>query len=202
MNRSQSKYFNTAIRMDEAFLSILARKDFSNITVKEICEKAGVNRSTFYLHYETLSDLLNESVQYMHTQFVTYMKEHTVELESFTANRLHTGPLDDLYLITPEYLLPFLSYIKKNQKLFKTALENTGILQLEETYGQIFEPIFTPLLERFHVPEKDRPYLLAFYVRGLMAILQEWLKNECEDPIERIGALMEQCVQGAGMLGK
>jgi len=188
--------------MDEAFLSVLARKDFPNITVKEICEKAGVNRSTFYLHYETLNDLLNESVEYMHAQFVMHMKEHTIELELFTANRLQTGPLDDLYLITPEYLLPFLSYIKNNQRLFKTALENTGVLQLEETYGQIFEPIFTPLLERFRVPEKDRPYLMAFYIRGLMAILQQWLKNKCEDSIERIGALMEQCVQGAGLLGK
>ena len=54
MNRSESKYFNTAVRMDEAFLSLLEKKDFAYITVKEICEAAGVNRSTFYLHYETL----------------------------------------------------------------------------------------------------------------------------------------------------
>lgn len=47
MNRSESKYFNTAVCMDEAFLSILGKKDLSFITVKEICEKAGVNRSTF-----------------------------------------------------------------------------------------------------------------------------------------------------------
>ncbi len=40
--------------MDKAFLDLLQRKDFSFITVKEICEKAGVNRSTFYLHYETV----------------------------------------------------------------------------------------------------------------------------------------------------
>ena len=51
MNRSESKYFATAARMDEAFLELLEEKDFAYITVKEICEKAGVNRSTFYLHY-------------------------------------------------------------------------------------------------------------------------------------------------------
>ena len=51
MNRSESRYFATAARMDEAFLTLLAKKDFEYITVKEICEVAGVNRSTFYLHY-------------------------------------------------------------------------------------------------------------------------------------------------------
>ena len=44
--------------MDEAFLSLLEKKDFEYITVKEICAAAGVNLSTFYLHYETLGDLL------------------------------------------------------------------------------------------------------------------------------------------------
>ena len=55
--------------MDEAFLTLLAKKDFEYITVKEICEVAGVNRSTFYLHYETMSDLLSESISRMNEQF-------------------------------------------------------------------------------------------------------------------------------------
>lgn len=55
MNKSESKYFNTALLMDAALLTLLEGKDLEYITVKEICEKAGVNRSTFYLHYETLS---------------------------------------------------------------------------------------------------------------------------------------------------
>ncbi|MGN1134205.1 MAG: TetR/AcrR family transcriptional regulator [Oscillospiraceae bacterium] len=59
MNKSESKYFNTAVKMDEALLSILETKDFKYITIKEICERAGVNRSTFYLHYENIGDLLN-----------------------------------------------------------------------------------------------------------------------------------------------
>ena len=49
MNKSESKYFATAVRMDEAFLRLLEKKDFAYITVKELCETAGVHRSTFYL---------------------------------------------------------------------------------------------------------------------------------------------------------
>ena len=74
MNKSESKYFNTAEKMDKAFLDLLQRKDFSFITVKEICEKAGVNRSTFYLHYETVGDLLEESLEYMQKKFLASFK--------------------------------------------------------------------------------------------------------------------------------
>ena len=61
MNKSESKYFNTALRMDEALLALLEEKDLEYITVKELCHRAGVNRSTFYLHYETIDDLVNET---------------------------------------------------------------------------------------------------------------------------------------------
>ena len=40
MNRSESRYFATAARMDEAFLTLLAKKDFEYITIKEIYERA------------------------------------------------------------------------------------------------------------------------------------------------------------------
>lgn len=70
MKKSESRYFHTAARMDQAFLELLDRKDMEYITVKEICEKAGVNRSTFYLHYENIGDLLSESIRYMNDQFL------------------------------------------------------------------------------------------------------------------------------------
>ena len=105
MNKSESKYFNTAVRMDEAFLKLLEKKDFEYITVKEICEEAGVNRSTFYLHYETLSDLLAECIRHLNQQFLAYMESD----EYGVAAKLKTDcPLDELYLVTPKYLGPYL----------------------------------------------------------------------------------------------
>ena len=72
MNKSESKYFHTALRMNEALISLLEKKDLEFITVKEICETAGVNRSTFYLHYETISDLMNETVEMVDKRFLSY----------------------------------------------------------------------------------------------------------------------------------
>lgn len=40
MNKSESKYFNTALRMDEALIALLEKKDLEYITVKEICHQA------------------------------------------------------------------------------------------------------------------------------------------------------------------
>ena len=72
MNRSESKYFNTALRMDEALIALLEEKDLEFITVKEICQRAGVNRSTFYLHYETIADLVNEALEQIDRRFLSY----------------------------------------------------------------------------------------------------------------------------------
>lgn len=190
MNKSESKYFNTALRMDQAFLELLEKKDMEYITVKEICEAAGVNRSTFYLHYETIGDLLAESIQYMNEQFLEHMK---MRAEVFVS-RIRECPLDELYLVTPEYLTPYLEYIAQNKRLFRTALKNAGSLSLDKIYSQMMEHVFIPILERFGIAGSDRNYILMFYIHGLMAIISEWLKKDCTDSISHVSAIMEQCV--------
>lgn len=189
MNKSESKYFNTATKMDEAFLDLLSQKDFAFITVKEICEKAGVNRSTFYLHYETVSDLLFESIEYINEQFLNYNPD-----SQRIMSRLKDCPLNELYLITPKYLTPYLNYIKENRRLFKNAMENASTLRLEETYDKMFFHVFTPILERFQVPAQDRKYIMAFYIHGIIAIVKEWIKQDCSDSMENIIFLIRQCV--------
>ena len=199
MKKSESKYFNTAVRMDRAFLELLEKKDMEYITVEEICEAAGVNRSTFYLHYETIDDLLAESVQYMNQQFQEHMK---LGAEKFVS-KIWECPLEELYLVTPTYLIPYLEYIRQNKRLFRTALKNSGPLRLDGTYRRMMRHVFLPILERFQVPEADREYMVAFYISGLMAILSEWLKQDCEDSIVHICVIMEQCVmRGRGKQGE
>ena len=177
--------------MDEAFLALLEKKDFAYITVKEICEAAGVNRSTFYLHYETMADLLSESVSHMNEQFLAYMKKDS---DAFVA-KLKDCPLDELYLITPEYLTPYLSYVKENQRLFRTALGNSATLRLENSYTGLFCHVIAPILDRYGVAKQDRSYLMAFYLHGLMAIISEWLKHDCADPIEYVVDMIQRCVK-------
>lgn len=191
MNKSESKYFATAARMDEAFLTLLEKKDFAYITVKEICEAAGVNRSTFYLHYETMADLLSESVSHMNEQFLTYMKKDS---QTFVT-KLRDCPLDELYLITPEYLTPYLGYIEQHKRLVRTARENAAVLGMDKSYDRMFHHVFTPILDRYGIPQQDRRYIMAFYIQGLMAIISEWLKNDCADSIAYVVDMIQRCVK-------
>ena len=48
--------------------------DYEKITVKELCEKAMINRRTFYLHYESIDDILNEVLSEMANDFLEYTK--------------------------------------------------------------------------------------------------------------------------------
>ena len=176
--------------MDEAFLQLLEKKDFAYITVKEICETAGVNRSTFYLHYETIGDLLEESVEHMNGQFLSYMNKDA----SAFVTKLQSCPVDELYLVTPEYLIPYLSYIKEHRRLFKTAIENAAVLGADNIYEKMFRHVFVPIMERCGVPEGDRAYMITFYLHGLMAIITQWLKTDCADTIKHIISVMQRCV--------
>ena len=182
MTKSESKYFNTAIKMDNAFMEILEEKDFEYISVKEICKKAGVNRSTFYLHYETIGDLLEESMSYMNDKFLEYYEQKDAHI----ADKINTADLKELYLVTPKFLTPYLNYIKENKKVFLTAIKRSNSLGLSDTYDRMFKYIFAPIMDRFMVPEQDKKYLAAFYMNGILAVIKTWISNDCEADIAYI----------------
>lgn len=194
MNRAESKYFATAVRMDQAFLELIEKKDFAYITVKEICEKAGVNRSTFYLHYETVGDLLAESTQYIIDQFVAFMPHDTTDFLEKLKNR----PLEELYLITPEYLTPYLEYIREHRRIFRATVEQAATLRMDDAYRALNHHVLTPILERFRIPPEDQKYVLPFYISGLMAVINEWLKSDCADSIEHLISVIQTCIPRSG----
>ena len=111
-------------------------------------------------------------------------------------SRIRECKADVLYLVTPEYLTPYLQFIKENRALYQTIVDKSGVFSLEEVYSSMFRHVFDPILERFHVPKGQRQYLMAFYIHGLMAVVSEWLKNDCAEPVEEMIRIMENCVMG------
>ncbi len=198
MNRSESRYFSTAAKMDEAFLQLIEQKDFAYITVKEICEKAGVNRSTFYLHYETLGDLLAECTQRIIDQFVEYMPHDAVEF----LEKLESCPLEELYLITPEYLCPYLNYVKEHRRIFRVSVEQAAVLNMQDAYNALYRHVLGPILNRFHVASADQRYIMPFFINGLMAVIGEWVKGDCEDSVEHIVSVIRTCIGYSEQLKK
>lgn len=191
MNKSESKYFNTALRMDEALIALLEEKDLEYITVKEICHQAGVNRSTFYLHYETIADLVNETLEMINRRFLSYFPQQEEDVLGNMDSRERKG----LVLVTREYLLPYLRFIQDNKKVYRAAFRNPSSMQAHVRYGELKQHILGPILERFEIPASHRPYYMAYYVEGIIAIVKEWLRQDCADEVEMIAGIIKSCVQ-------
>ena len=192
MNKNESKYFNTATKMDEALIALLEKKDFAYITVKEICETAEVNRSTFYLHYENTSDLLKETTRYIIDKHLAYYSSNMTGISL----RLDTCEKSELIFVTAEYLTPYLTFIKENQRIFKVAIKQFNTMNFGDVYEKMFTHIFSPILARFKIPEKERAFVMKFYLTGIFAIVMEWLNKDCAEDISTIIKIITDCVMG------
>ena len=193
MNRFESKYFNTAILMNEALISLLDKKDFKYITIKDICLKAGVNRSTFYLHYQTIDDLLNECSTYITNKFYNYL--NTYISDKNITSKIDFASIENLYFMTPEYLVPYLTFIKENKKLYSTMMNYSTTLKLDKSYNKMFKEIFNPILERFNVDKYKREYILSFFLSGINSIVRIWLNNDCKEDINKIIEIINTCIR-------
>lgn len=192
MNKSTSKYFNTAVRFDKALLSLLEKKPFEYITISEICETAGVNRSTFYLHYENTGDLLKETTAYVLDDFSSYFP---VDIEDLTMKFTECN-LQDLQFINETYLYPYLSFVKENQRVFSAVLSQPAAFDTNTIFQKLFDNIFNPILNRFRYPKDEQNYVMMFYLNGITAIITEWLKDGCKKSIEDISTIIHYCIYG------
>ena len=169
MAPTDSKYFRTAERMDQALLRLLERKDFPLITVKELCREAEVSRSTFYLHYETVADLLSETTDALLRQFLDSMGRRPEDfLQGIAAH-----PLGELRLVTEESLVPYLRYLRDHRRIFQTALAHADIFRLEEAYAQLFRHVF-------------------------LAVISQWLRRDCPEDVETLAAFLSRHVPQGG----
>ena len=195
LNKSESKYYNTACLMNEALILLLEKKEYSFITIKEICEKAGVNRSTFYLHYETMDDLLSETIEYIGKKI--HKKFNNKVLDKQT---IKNSKLEDLYLVTPEYLLPYLEFLRENKAIYKIAYSQPNVLKEQYIVSHLFKNIFEPILDRFLVPREEQKYMMSFYLNGMSAVMIEWIKNDCKVETQTILNILTKCLNLGDML--
>lgn len=178
--------------MDLALISLLKNKSFEYITIRELCEKAGVNRSTFYLHYNNMNDLLDETTKYLLDNFLSYFSPDT----RATVYNISTCENADLIFICDKYMEPYLTYIRENREVFSTAVSHVKSFGFDKVYNKLFSHIFNQILDRFHYPVEDRKYVMMYYLNGLNAIISEWLKDNCSRSIEEIAKIITTCIFG------
>lgn len=191
MNKNESKYFNTAILFDEALIHLLEKKDIEYITIKEICNKAGVNRSTFYLHYESIDDLVDETMEYTNKKFIDCFNGSSKEF----IEKIKTSSLEDLKLINKKYLIPYLTFVKDNKKIFRASFNNPNGMKVVDKYKHLEKYVLNPILDRFNITKEERSYLITFYINGIMAIVKEWINGDCKESIRDIEDIIIKCVR-------
>ena len=79
--------------------------------------------------------------------------------------------------------------------MFRVVPNKPEVMQANKTYDGLFCDVLNPILERYGVCEKDRDYLLTFYIEGLMGIVKRWLQLDCVDTVDRIAEIMMNVVR-------
>ena len=185
MKKNESKYFYSSELMNQALLELLEKKDVEFITVTEIAKKAGVNRSTFYLHYDNIYELLEETVERLHKEFIGSFEEKTPPKISSK---------EDAFLITEKHLVPYLNFCKKNRRALKLVHQKPHLFQKNAVRKGMYDKIFYPAISQFVCEENQKIYILEFFTEGVVGIVYKWIDLDCVTPIEEVVEIIKNCV--------
>lgn len=191
MNKAESKYYNTSRLFNQALIELLNKKSFEFITIKEICKKAGVNRSTFYLHYDNTTDLLYETIDNLNSEFFSCFAEEDKDF----AEKITGRQKEDLILITPKYLMPYLDHVKNNKVVYQVSAKYPVLMKSIEKYKDLQTKILFPIFKNFGIDDKENKYISAYYINGVYAIIDEWIKGGCREESKDICSLIIKCVR-------
>lgn len=81
------RVIKTIESIKQSFAELICEKSYHKITVKELCERARINKKTFYHYYETLDALLNEMQQEMSREFLKRIVDYQLPRDLSQVNR-------------------------------------------------------------------------------------------------------------------
>jgi len=164
----------SSIQTDEiikqAFAELVNETDeFNSITVTSLIKRAGISRSSFYTHYESIKDLAH-SLQY------ESLNELTRNLNSFTC-------IEDIY----NYIDSFIEILKKNKRFYTLILTSKDAL----TYSSnIIESLNNKLLE-YNKNTKEMEINFCTYGFSLLIIKSF---NEQKYTLDEIGLFIKRTI--------
>ncbi len=187
MTKNESKYFNTAKKMHDALLSLLEKKDFDYISVSDVCKEAKVNRSTFYLHYQNVVDLLEEVISGNLASF-------SESFDTKIYGNIDFAPKEELVLIDDKYIIPYLNFIKENRKLYQIAMKNSSLFRTDVMKKNVYANLISKILDRFEIEEKYKGYVFDFFVGGIVSIVSRWCLNDCDLEVSELADFIKRYV--------
>ncbi len=167
MNARDRRARRTRASLEEGLLRLMERKSINNITVRELTEYVDINRSTFYLHYTDIYDMVSQIENELIENFYS-------ELER-----------DDTERTTQEGVYHFMEkaieMLRDNRdKLLILCGENgdhTFIERLAEVVKKQSYEFFASMLGN-EANTKNVDLAVAFFCSGTVALLQQWLRSD------------------------
>jgi AcrR family transcriptional regulator len=154
----------TKMVLKESFINLLEKKDISQISIKEICEDADINRATFYAHYNDQHDLLRK----IENELLDNIQVYLEKLDQKDNNI-------DLILLTEKIF----DYIKENSRLCKLLLSERGDLNFQKKIMMlVYDSIITELTDNNNFTKEDAEYVYSFTITGCVGIVQKWLDDD------------------------
>jgi AcrR family transcriptional regulator len=151
----------------DAMMAELSERPFEEITVKDICERAMVHRTTFYKHYEDKYALLERGMRQMFDALVT--EEEHLPPSAYS--------LDE----PPPYFIRLFEHAAQRQQFYRLMLRGEGIGLFQKLVkGYIADVVEAKMREL--PPDRQRlavpPAMHAQFVAGAtLSLLAWWLEN-------------------------
>lgn len=150
----------------------------TRLSVKSVCEKAGIKRTNFYTYYPFLKNLLDDIVRDR-----TYGDDiffFTKETEEF---HLH-----------PHAFVKMLNKVKREPQFFKKMVGDLKTYYhdygLESFFSQYF---IKKCIDKGLTDENKRQYYLIFFRNGIKSITYKWMKNGFDKSAEEISEIIYDC---------
>lgn len=148
--------------LKNAFMDLLKEKgSVSKISVRELCERAELNRSTFYAHYDEPMNLLVE----IENELLEATQNHLEQIGRENDAGAH------------KYILSFLKYIKENDKQFRTLLIDSVDPEFRSRFMQqsIIQFIINLHIE---LPKNLEQYVFSYILNGSTGVIIQWIRSD------------------------
>lgn len=180
MNQKNNKrYQDNHLAMESAFLALLKKKDVSRVSVRDICEAAQVNRSTFYHHYIDIYDLMSQIYSRIQKEFFS-----TLSSAQWGDSKWKL-PSEDVIIRS---LIHFSNYADFYIPYLHTS-QNRGINP--RLLGDLWENHFVPIYREAGITdERIMEYYYLFYQAGALQIILHWLENGCQEEPEQVARII------------
>ena len=160
----------TKMVLKNSLVELLEDTPIEKVTVKEICEKADINRGTFYAHYKDQAALYQEAVN---------------ELVEGALDILKNGNYTDEEGLF-KTVVSIYEYIKENSELCKIFLNISGIHVNNNKVYEIIRSIYFPDMGKLSSDSDINAAATAFATMGNVAIIKNWLNGGMEKSIEEM----------------